>query len=476
MNFDFSYFLSLFAQLIPYVPITLLMAVVSMVLAIVLGMVLTSFELTKVTPLRWFARFYISLFRGMPTLVQLFIIYYGLPQIFPIFRGIPALVAAIVGLGFKQSSYLAEIFRAAIGSVDDGQIEAGQSLNIKRSKLFFHVVLPQATVNALPATGNTFVSLIKETSLAFALGLTELFADGKMLAGDSFKYFETYLAVGVIYWIIIIIYTWLQSILENALQNHIGGLHMSLIKVKNLSVNIGQKPVLKQINLEVEEGTVTAFVGPSGSGKTTLLRTLNLLQEPSEGSVEVNGSVAEAGHISKQVIAQVRQNSAMVFQQFNLFKNKTALENVAAPLILNGQLPKAAARQRAQEVLEQVGLGQVAHQYPVTLSGGQQQRVSIARAIAVRPKVILLDEPTSALDPELVESVLQTIAALAREHITMVLVTHEMEFARQIADQAVFIEDGEILDQGPAKELLSGDQPGRISTFVNSLEKVEIEK
>lgn len=221
---------------------------------------------------------------------------------------------------------------------------------------------------------------------------------------------------------------------------------------------------------------MTAFVGPSGSGKTTLLRTLNLLQEPSEGSVEVNGSVAEAGKINKRVIEQVRQNSAMVFQQFNLFKNKTALDNVAAPLILNGQLPKDQARQRAQEVLEQVGLGKVAHQYPVTLSGGQQQRVSIARAIAVKPKVILLDEPTSALDPELVESVLQTIAALAREHVTMVLVTHEMEFARQIADQAVFVEDGEILDRGPAKELLSGDKPGRISAFVNSLEKVEIEK
>lgn len=246
--------------------------------------------------------------------------------------------------------------------------------------------------------------------------------------------------------------------------------------MKNLSVDIGQKQVLKQINLEVEEGTVTAFVGPSGSGKTTLLRTLNLLQLPSEGSVEVNSSVAEAGNINKHVIEQVRKNSAMVFQQFNLFKNKTALENVAAPLILNGQLPKSQARQRAQEVLEEVGLGEVANQYPVTLSGGQQQRVSIARAIAVKPKVILLDEPTSALDPELVESVLQTIATLAREHITMVLVTHEMEFARQIADQAIFIEDGEILDQGPAQELLSGDKPGRISTFVNSLEKVEIEK
>lgn len=218
MGFDFKYFLGLFSQLIPYIPITLLMAVSAMILAVVLGGIITLLQSSPIKPLNWFAAFYISLFRGMPTLVQLFIIYYGLPQLFPALRGFPALAAAILGLGFKQSSYLAEIFRAAVSSVDQGQVEAGHSLNIKTSKLFFHVILPQATVNALPATGNTFVSLLKETSLAFALGLTELFANGKMIAGASFKYFETYLAVGVIYWVLIIIYTWLQSILEKALQ------------------------------------------------------------------------------------------------------------------------------------------------------------------------------------------------------------------------------------------------------------------
>ncbi|MEK1416778.1 amino acid ABC transporter permease [Limosilactobacillus fermentum] len=218
MKFDFSYFISLFGQLLPFVPVTLLMAVVSMALAIVLGLAITLLELSKIRALRLFAKFYVSLFRGMPTLVQLFIVYYGLPQIFPALRGIPAMLAALVGLGFKESSYLAEIFRAAIGSVDEGQIEAGKSLNIKSSKLFFHALLPQATVNALPATGNTFVSLIKETSLAFALGITELFAEGRMLAGDSFRYFETYVAIGLLYWAVIIIYSWLQGILEKALQ------------------------------------------------------------------------------------------------------------------------------------------------------------------------------------------------------------------------------------------------------------------
>lgn len=226
---------------------------------------------------------------------------------------------------------------------------------------------------------------------------------------------------------------------------------------------------MKHINLQVEEGTVTAFVGPSGSGKTTLLRTLNLLQEPSDGAVSIAGITAEAKNITKKKIQLLRQNSAMVFQQFNLFKNMTVRQNVVSPLVFNGLASKKEAEKRAEKVIQQVGLQEVIDQYPVTLSGGQQQRVSIARAIAVKPKVILLDEPTSALDPELVESVLKTIASLASQHITMVLVTHEMEFARQIADNAVFIEDGQIVDQGPAKDILSGEGNGRISSFVNSL-------
>lgn len=217
MNFSWEYFFELFLKLPAYIPVTIFIAIFSMILAILVGALMTWFQLSGYKFLKYFANTYISLFRGMPTLVQLFLIFYGLPQLFPVFQGMTAITAAIGGLGLKQSAYLAEIFRAAVNSVDKGQVEAGQALNIPGWKIFIHVILPQATLNALPATGNTFVSLLKETSLVFTLGITELFAHAKMVAGGSLRYFETYLAVGLLYWIMIIIYTWLQSIFEKDL-------------------------------------------------------------------------------------------------------------------------------------------------------------------------------------------------------------------------------------------------------------------
>ncbi|WEV54679.1 amino acid ABC transporter permease [Leuconostocaceae bacterium ESL0723] len=217
MNFDWKYFIDAFPALAKYIPVTLLLAVLAMALAIILGGLITLLQFSHYRPLRWFAAVYVSFFRGMPALVQLFLIYYGLPQLFPIFKGLPALMATVIGLGFKQSAYLSEVFRAAVNSVDKGQVEAGWALHIKSFKIFRYVVLPQAFINALPATGNTFVGLLKETSLAFTLGITEIFAEGKMLAGDSFKYFETYLAVGLTYWALIIVYSWAQSGVERLL-------------------------------------------------------------------------------------------------------------------------------------------------------------------------------------------------------------------------------------------------------------------
>lgn len=234
-------------------------------------------------------------------------------------------------------------------------------------------------------------------------------------------------------------------------------------------MQFGKKKVLNNINLEIPEGSVTAIVGPSGSGKTTLLRTLNLLQLPSDGSIAIDDAQIDAQHIERAKIKQIRTKSTMVFQQFNLFKNLTALENVMSPLVYNKKTKLNEARKTALAVLKDFGLEKIAAQYPVTLSGGQQQRVSIARAIVAKPKVVLFDEPTSALDPELVAGVLNAIAKLAEQDITMVIVTHEIEFARQIADQAIFVEDGEIVDQGVAKELLSTQGDGRIANFVNSL-------
>lgn len=217
MDFNWHYFITVFPKLLDYVPITFLLAILSMGLAIIVAALVTVIRSTGNKFLQVVIKIYVSFFRGMPSLVLLFLIYYGLPQLFPMFRGLSAIVATVVGLGFKQSAYLSEIFRAALQSVDQGQIEAGKSLNIKQWKVFRYVILPQATVNALPGIGNTFIGLLKETSLAFTLGITEIFAEGKMLAGDSFKYFETYLAVGITYWLLIVIYSWLQGTFERRL-------------------------------------------------------------------------------------------------------------------------------------------------------------------------------------------------------------------------------------------------------------------
>lgn len=245
---------------------------------------------------------------------------------------------------------------------------------------------------------------------------------------------------------------------------------MTLISLKDLDVTIGKKQILKNIDLEVEKGSVTVFIGPSGSGKTTLLRTINLLQKPSQGILRISNTEVDTSKLSKNAIREIRQYSTMIFQSFNLFKNFTVLENVYRPLILNGKYSKSEAKEIALQALKDVGLEKFVSQYPATLSGGQQQRVAIARAVVFHPEVILFDEPTSSLDPEMVESVLQVIVNLAKKNITMILVTHEMEFARKIADKAVFIENGEILTQGDAKILLSNEgSHDRVRSFVNSL-------
>ncbi|CAH0184660.1 putative amino-acid permease protein YxeN [Peribacillus simplex] len=201
-------------QIVKVIPITLVLAIISMVLAIIIGLVVALIRNSNIFGITHLAGLYISLFRGMPTLVQLFIIYYGLPQLFPSLSTMEAITAAIIGFSLKESSYLAEIFRAGLNSVDKGQMEAGLATGMKRVQIYSRIILPQAALNALPATGNTFISLIKETSLAFTLGITELFAEGKMIASANMRFFETYLVVGLIYWLLVILYSWIQKYLE----------------------------------------------------------------------------------------------------------------------------------------------------------------------------------------------------------------------------------------------------------------------
>ncbi|MEK0169611.1 MULTISPECIES: L-cystine ABC transporter ATP-binding protein TcyN [Pseudescherichia] len=244
---------------------------------------------------------------------------------------------------------------------------------------------------------------------------------------------------------------------------------MSAIEVKNLVKKFHGQTVLHGIDLEVNEGEVVAIVGPSGSGKTTLLRCINLLEHPESGSIRVGTitiDTARALSQQKGEIRQLRQHVGFVFQSFNLFPHRTVMENIIeGPVIVKGEA-KAEAVARARELLAKVGLSGKETSYPKRLSGGQQQRVAIARALAMRPDVILFDEPTSALDPELVGEVLSTIRQLAQEKRTMVIVTHEMSFARDVADRAIFMDQGRIVEQGPAKTLFADPQQPRTRQFL----------
>ena len=244
---------------------------------------------------------------------------------------------------------------------------------------------------------------------------------------------------------------------------------MSAIDVKNLVKKFHGQTVLHGIDLEVEQGEVVAIIGPSGSGKTTLLRSINLLEQPEGGTIRVGDITIDTGKsISQQkgLIRRLRQHVGFVFQNFNLFPHRTVLENIIeGPVIVKGE-PKEEAQARARELLAKVGLSGKENSYSRRLSGGQQQRVAIARALAMRPDVILFDEPTSALDPELVGEVLRIMQQLAEEGKTMVVVTHEMGFARHVSTHVIFLHQGKIEEEGAPDELFGNPKSTRLQQFL----------
>lgn len=242
-----------------------------------------------------------------------------------------------------------------------------------------------------------------------------------------------------------------------------------MIHLSNITKSFGRNQVLKGINLTVNKGEVVAILGPSGSGKTTLLRCLNYLEKPNDGAIMIDNFSVDCKKASKKEIHQLRQKTAMVFQQYNLFRHKTALENVMEGLLIVKKIPKDEARRVSVELLHKVGLGEKLDAYPSQLSGGQQQRVGIARALALNPEVILFDEPTSALDPELVGEVLAVIRKIAKEGITMIIVTHEMTFAQDVASHVVFMDEGAIVEEGKPNELFSRPKEERTKQFLSRI-------
>ena len=241
---------------------------------------------------------------------------------------------------------------------------------------------------------------------------------------------------------------------------------MIKVKVENLKKNFGSLEVLKDINMEVKEGEVVCLIGPSGSGKSTFLRCLNKLEEPTAGVIIVDDYdlMAKTSDINK-----IRENIGMVFQQFNLFPHLSVLQNIMLAPVDRKRMTKEQAEEKAKKLLDRVGLLEKADVYPASLSGGQQQRVAIARALAMEPDIMLFDEPTSALDPEMVGEVLEVMKQLAAEGMTMVVVTHEMGFAREVGDRVIFMDGGSVVEEGTPEQIFSNPQHNRTKAFLSKV-------
>lgn len=468
---------------------TLILAAASTVLGVIIGMVLAVMGISQSRWLRLPARVYTDIFRGLPAIVTILIIGQGFARIGRELFGPSPYPLGIIALSLIAGAYIGEIFRSGIQSVERGQMEACRALSMSYGQGMRLIVIPQGVRRVLPALVNQFIGNVKDSSLVYFLGLLaserEIFRVGQDQAVVTGNLSPLLLA-GIFYLVITVPLTHLVNYIDARLrlgrQGRGSGASSGLIEVgelqaasaesrtrfkggtlavRDLSMAYGDLEVLKGVDLDIAAGTVTCIIGPSGSGKSTLLRCLNRLVEPKRGDILLDGE-----SILAMRPESLRRRVGMVFQHFNLFPDHTALENVMLSLTKIKKMPKNEARKTAEMRLAEVGLAGRKDHRPAGLSGGQQQRVAIARALAMDPEVVLFDEVTSALDPELVKGVLDLMANLGRQGMTMAVVTHEMGFARKVADQVVFMDEGRIIEAGPPQQIFDTPKSERLKRFL----------
>lgn len=460
-------------------------------LAVIWGFLLALGNQSKYRIFNRAAGVYIWLFRSLPLLVLLIFIY-NLPQFWPASSVVLSnpFMAGLIALVLSESAYIAEIHRGALQAIPNGQYEAGKALGMRFWGIQKQIVIPQALKVALPPLTNQYVTIVKLTSLVSVISLTEILLVGQQLYTRNFLVMETLVAVAFYYVLIVSLVTWLLGKVEHRLDvslrptntteetvtvdhetlNQYGQVKAAkqgeqALSIKGARKAFGSVAVLKDIDLSVNWGEVVSIIGPSGSGKTTLIRSMNGLETLDQGQVWLEGSLFIDGKTPASDAQTRIVHLGMVFQSYNLFPHKTVLENLMLAPEYHHQ-PAERTRLLALAMLDKVGLLRHAHKYPHQLSGGQQQRVAIARALVMQPNIMLFDEPTSALDPELVNEVLSVMEALAKEGMTMIIVTHEMRFAFNVSDRIVFMADGEIVyDQTP--EALRQNADPRLRRFID---------
>jgi len=498
---------------------TVELTVTAMAIGIAVGILIALMRLSHNPLLSIAAQAYIALFRGVPALVQL-LFWFNLSALYPMIAlGVPfgpelfsfnanaiitPLVAANLGLGLCEGAFMAEIVRSGILSVDAGQQEAALAMGLTRAQAMRRIILPQALRVIVPPTGNEVIGMMKYTSLASVISVTELLTSAELIYTRTFETIPLLIVASIWY----VALTSVLTVGQRLIERHVGRSERDqrarpqtlagkagdpptcsrwerrrpqsvsaqsgpMVVVRGLHKRYGAVEVLKGVDLEVEVGQVVCIIGPSGAGKSTLLRCMNHLETSNGGHILVGGKLvgyrrvgARLHEMSERELSAARQRIGMVFQRFNLFQHLTALENITlAPIIVKG-MRREDARARALGLLERVGLAGKRDRYPRQLSGGEQQRVAIARALAMDPDVMLFDEATSALDPELVGEVLSVMRALAEEGMTMIVVTHEIGFAREAADQVLFMDGGVIVESGSPAQVLRAPQEARTQEFL----------
>jgi polar amino acid transport system permease protein len=496
-------------------------AALAMVGGVMLGLVLALMRLSTLPPLHGTAWLYIWFIRGTPLILQLVFLYDALPVV-----GIKldSFTTAVVGFMLNEAAFSAEIIRGGILSVDRRQSLAAASFGMGPFLTLRRIILPQAMRAILPGMANQTISMIKGTSIASVIFVNELTFRAQQIVGQNFKFFTVFAAAGIIYLILTSGVAVAQFYLEKfysleaskktpakaippgavaaesgsgvpapsptawmdslqASRTESSAPDQPFVICRNVQKSYGDKEILRGIDLFVQRGEVVVLMGPSGSGKSTLLRLVNHLEPLDWGEITVDGKYV--GYQKNQIgdglkptrnVAKARADAriGMVFQHFNLFDHLTALENIMeAPIHVYGEATER-IRALALNLLRMVGLASHADHLPHRLSGGQQQRVAIARALAISPRLMLFDEPTSALDPELVGEVLAVIRRLAEAGMTMIVVTHEVRFARELADRVVFMDEGHIVEQGPPEDVLDRPKHERTKRFLRMVEQQAI--
>ena len=432
---------------------------------------------------------FVGIIQGVPLLVLLMVLFYI------IFAGvnISGVAVAIVAFSVNFAAYVSEMMRTGIEAVDRGQWEAAEALGFDRVKTFTRIIAPQAARHVLPVYRGEFISLVKMTSIVGYIAVQDLTRVTDLIRSATFEAFFPLIASAVIYFLLAWLLTSVLSIAEKRLdpkrrprRTYEGSdaaapapvrfadtdADAPLITVSHLMKAYSNVTPLKDVNAQIHRGDVVTIIGPSGTGKSTLLRCLNRLETPTQGSILAFGQ--ELTTAKPAQLSAVRRRMGMVFQSFNLFGHLTVIENIIlGPMLLKG-VPEKEAAANAMRLLRMVGMAEKADRYPDELSGGQRQRAAIARTLAMEPEVVLFDEPTSALDPAMVGEVLTVMKQLAAEGLTMLIVTHEMQFAHDVSTRVFYMDQGVIFEEGSPEEIFDHPREDRTRVFVQRLKTLSL--